>query len=69
MPFVTLVIFREAVNAKVGLTAELNCQPVGGASTNVTVHEPVVLPMSVLFPSDTVIVPKVVQHGAPPVAA
>ena len=66
---VTLVISLDAVKLRVGLTAELNCHPVGVASTKIIVHEPGLKPMSNITPSVTVIVPNVVQCGALPVAA
>lgn len=69
VPRVTLVIFLAAVKARVGLTDELNCQPVGGANTIVIDHEPLVLPMSFLFPSFNVIVPSEVHNGDGPVEA
>ena len=69
VPLVTLVIFLADRKDNVGLAAELNCHPVGGASTMVIVQLPAVLPMSALFPSLSVLVASVVHRGVAPVAA
>jgi hypothetical protein len=64
-----LDMFLLAVNAKVGATALLNCQPVGAANVTTTDHEPLTPPRSGLAPSLIVMVPRAVHFGAVPAEA